>query len=148
MARGNKVLIFGGLAVLGFWALNKFRSVQALNVKVRGVNIPARAVTLSIANPGNNFLNLDNITADMVFNGNAVATVNFTQGATIPPGKTAVIQVPVKLNPLDAAGVFWDLLTGKKAGDYFTKGKFTIAGTVKADGVLVPFSETWDFANA
>jgi LEA14-like dessication related protein len=130
-------------------AAQKALSAKNLNLKVTGFDFKAKppVVELTLINPYQGFLELENITGDIIFNNNAIGTMYFNKLTALPPNKTIAIRVPVRLNPIDAAGILVDLINKPSSEwkKYFTNGKFTIAGSLTAENVILPYNQTWDF---
>ena len=125
----------------------KAKSAQNLNIKITGIDFPKKMVNITLINPYNGSLDLKSITGDVIFNGNAVGTLFFTTFTNIPPNKTVQINVPIRINPLDAGGVLLDLLKLKVSEwkNYFKKGTFSIKGDINMSNLLVPFEQNWKF---
>jgi LEA14-like dessication related protein len=143
LAGGALVLYATGKAV------QKTLSAQNLNLKLTNFDFKAKppVVEITLINPYQGFLELENITGDIIFNNNAIGTMYFNKLTALPPNRVIAIQVPVRLNPLDTAGILVDLLNKPKTEwkKYFTAGKFQIVGSMTAENVILPFKQTWQF---
>ena len=144
----KKILIGGSVAFLAFKLSQYLKNLKSINFKVKGVNLKAGAFTVSITNTTNSYLNIENLTADLIFNGSSFATIVQNTGLAIPARKTSILMIHIKINPLDAAGLLFDFLKSKNKSDFAKKGKFQILGTFKANNVTMAINENWDFANA
>lgn len=145
IAAGGALLAYASLK-----ATQKVLSAKNLNLKVTNFDFKAKppVVELSLINPYQGFLELENITGDIIFNNNYIGTLYFNKLTAIPPNKVIAVRVPVRINPLDAAGILVDLVN-KPTSDwkkYFTKGKFQIKGSLTAENIILPFESTWNFA--
>ncbi len=144
IAAGGALLAYASLK-----ATQKVLSAQNLNLKVTNFDLKAKppVVELSLINPYQGFLELQNITGDLIFNNNFFGTLYFNKLTAIPPNKIIVVKVPVRLNPLDASGILVDLINKPRTDwkKYFTNGKFQIKGSMTAENLILPFEATWKF---
>ena len=136
------------LTYLGLKGTQKLLSAQNLNIKVTNFDFQAKppSIEISMINPYQGFLELQNITGDLIFNNNFFGTMVFNKLTAIPPNKQIIIKVPVRVNPLDAGGVIVDLFKkpAKEWLSYFKKGKLVIKGTMTAENIILPFGTTFD----
>lgn len=96
---------------------------------------------MSIYNPYNGEVVVDNINSDLIFNNNAIATFNTTEQAVIKPNSQMDLKIPFKINSFDAFGVLVDVLKlGKdQIKEYFKKGNLTAKGNINSNGILIGF---------
>jgi LEA14-like dessication related protein len=144
------VLFGGGLLVWGSAkAAAKALSAKSLNVKLSNIDFATTPpkIEITLINPYKGYLELENITADLIFNGNAIGTIWFNQVTAIPPNKMVKIKTNVQLNLLDASGVLIDLINKPKKDwkKYFTSGKFQVKGSLTAENAILPLELTWQF---
>lgn len=144
-------LIGGGVLFLyaTYKATAKALSAKNLNVKLTNIDFAVKPpqVEITLINPYNGFLELENITADLIFNNNDVGTLFFNQVTAIPPNKMITIKTSVKINYLDASGILVDLINKPKKEwkKYFTNGKFQVKGSITAENAILPLELTYNF---
>lgn len=116
-------------------------SGKNLNIKLKTLNIPKKYVIISIYNPYNGEVVVDNINSDLIFNNNAIATFNTTEQAVIKPNSQLDLKIPFKVNSFDAFGVLVDVLKlGKdQIKKYFKVGNLTAKGNINSNGILIGF---------
>jgi LEA14-like dessication related protein len=144
--------LIGGGALLVYAAYKtaaKALSAKSLNVKLTNIDFATTPpkIEITLINPYNGYLELENITADLIFNGNAVGTIWFNQVTAIPPNKMVTIKTNVRVNFLDASGILVDLINKPKKDwkKYFTSGKFQVKGSLTAENAILPLDLTWNF---
>lgn len=145
IAAGGALLLYASLK-----ATQKALSAKNLNIKVTNFDLKAKppVVEISLINPYQGFLELQNITGDLIFNNNYFGTLYFNKLTALPPNKVIAIRIPVRINPLDAGGVLVDLFNKPVTEwkKYFTAGKFQIKGSLTAENIILPFESSWDFS--
>ena len=116
-------------------------SAKNLNIKLRGVDFLKKEIIMTITNPYNGNITVDNITGDVIFNNNNLATVAKTLPFDILANQSKDVKIPFKINNFDALGILLDVLKLPKAKikDYFIKGNLNVKGTVNSSGLLVDF---------
>jgi LEA14-like dessication related protein len=144
-------IIAGGavLVYAAFQGTAKALSGKNLNLKITNLDFQSKppVVEITMINPYQGFLELQNITGDIIFNGNSIGTLYFNKLTALPPNKVISIRVPVRFNPIDAAGIIVDLINKPKTEwrKYFANGKLEIAGTLSAENILLPYSSKFSF---
>lgn len=130
-----------GVVLLAKKAGSTIVSGKNLNIKLKTLNIPKKYVIMSIYNPYNGEVVVDNINSDLIFNNNAIATFNTTEQAVIKPNSQMDLKIPFKINSFDAFGVLVDVLKlGKdQIKEYFKKGNLTAKGNINSNGILIGF---------
>jgi LEA14-like dessication related protein len=130
-----------GVVLLAKKAGSTIVSGKNLNIKLKTLNIPKKYVIMSIYNPYNGEVVVDNINSDLIFNNNAIATFNTTEQSVIKPNSQMDLKIPFKINSFDAFGVLVDVLKlGKdQIKEYFKKGNLTAKGNINSNGILIGF---------
>lgn len=134
-------VIVTGVVLLAKKAGSTIVSGKNLNIKLKTLNIPKKYVIISIYNPYNGEVVVDNINSDLIFNNNAIATFNTTEQAVIKPNSQLDLKIPFKVNSFDAFGVLVDVLKlGKdQIKEYFKVGNLTAKGNINSNGILIGF---------
>lgn len=129
------------LGVAALIAVFKFTrkgiAAKTLNVKIANLKLlPVKnaSVVLSVINPTSTPINFSSITADVLLNNNAFATLNTNKPTTIQPNSSVNIDLPIKLNPLEGAKLAISLLT--KPTGYVVN----IQGTINSDNINFPIN--------
>lgn len=129
------------LGVAALIAVFKFTrkgiAAKTLNVKIANLKLlPVKnaSVVLSVINPTSTPINFSSITADVLLNNNAFATLNTNKPTTIQPNSSVNIDLPIKLNPLEGAKLAVSLLT--KPTGYIVN----IQGTINSDNINFPIN--------
>lgn len=142
----NKKLIpvIVGAGAIGAYYLYKFygkkQTAKNLNVKLRTIKlqpIQDAAVTMDVANPTNQDIVLNAITADLSINNKAISTLKFFGKKIIAANNSTLIDLKIQLNPMEVISLAADIF--KKTG---IAGEVTIKGTINAENLLLPFSIT------
>lgn len=137
------VLVIGGGGYLLYkHGISKSVSATNLNIKLRAVDLKKKTVTMTITNPYNGSITVDNITGDVIFNNNNIATVIKQEPFDILPNQSKDISLPFKINNFDAMGILIDIfkLPKDKIKEYFTKGNLAVKGTVNSNNLLIDFN--------
>jgi LEA14-like dessication related protein len=146
----NKIILGTGIVAAiiliarGF--LRKGEAIKALNVNVVTMDFNKKektfVVKLRLINPANASIRIKSIVGDVLWKGNAAATIDYRNEFILRPNEERTIDLPIKLN-LSLATVVSDLIFGK-AKDALN-GKFQIKAFVNAEGLVTPFEYEKDF---
>tara|TARA_R110000868_G_scaffold411573_1_gene705442 strand:- start:5542 stop:6009 length:468 start_codon:yes stop_codon:yes gene_type:complete len=142
-----------GAITLGivYWLYKKYvvKAITAanLNIKVSDINFPKKIIVLSITNPYKSDLLVDSIQGDLIFNDNSFASFSNFDKINIAKNSTTKLNLRVKLNLLNAAGILTDLIGKNKEQrkEYFLKGNFRVQGTANSSGLLFKFNQFYSF---
>lgn len=130
--------IFGGAALyLAYKFTRKGVTAKTLNVKIANIKLfPVKnaAVVLSVINPTSTPISFQSITADVLLNGDAFATLNTNKLTTIAANSSVNIDLPIKLNPIEGAKLALSLL--KKPAGYV----LNVNGTINSDNINFPIN--------
>lgn len=146
----NKIILGTGIVaaiiLIARGVLRKGEAIKALNVNVVTMDFNKKektfVVKLRLINPANASIRIKSIVGDVLWKGNAAATIDYRNEFTLRPNEERTIDLPIKLN-LSLATVVSDLIFGK-AKDALN-GKFQIKAFVNAEGLVTPFEYEKDF---
>lgn len=146
----NKIILGTGIVaaiiLIARGILRKGEAIKALNVNVVTMDFNKKektfVVKLRLINPANASIRIKSIVGDVLWKGNAAATIDYRNEFTLKPNEERTIDIPIKLN-LSLATVVSDLIFGK-AKDALN-GKFEIKAFVNAEGLVTPFEYEKDF---
>ncbi len=112
-------------------------TAKTLNVKIANIKLlPLKnaALVLSVINPTSAPISFKSITADVLLNGNAFATLNTNKQTSIAGNSSVNIDLPIKINPIEGAKLALSLLT-KPAGYIIN-----VVGTINSDNINFPIN--------
>jgi LEA14-like dessication related protein len=146
----NKIILGTGIVaaiiLIARGVLRKGEAIKALNVNVVTMDFNKKektfVVKLRLINPANASIRIKSIVGDVLWKGNAAATIDYRNEFILRPNEERTIDLPIKLN-LSLATVVSDLIFGK-AKDALN-GKFQIKAFVNAEGLVTPFEYEKDF---
>lgn len=127
----------------------KINDARALNYEITGLNLgfSGGSIVLTVINPTTSSYVIDSIVADIYDNNNRIALISFLGQATILPGSTTNLTLPLKIDPL---GTVVDLLQGasqlifdksKTANPNADKHVLQLNGTIVVQGFTIPFEQ-------
>lgn len=138
--------IVAAIILIARGVLRKGEAIKALNVNVVTMDFNKKektfVVKLRLINPANASIRIKSIVGDVLWKGNAAATIDYRNEFILRPNEERTIDLPIKLNLL-LATVVTDLIFGK-AKDALN-GKFQIKAFVNAEGLVTPFEYEKDF---
>lgn len=130
------VVLIGGLIAKKIFS--KVQTLKALNYNISKIDFNKKdktiVVFLRLINAGNEVLKIKNIVADIFWNGNNSATIDYRTPIELKSNEEQTIQIPIKLN-LSFAELVLNLIKDKTK---ILKGTFEIQGTINAEGLVVP----------
>lgn len=136
---------------VAYWLYKKYvvKAITAanLNIKVSDINFPKKIIVLSITNPYKSDLVVDSVQGDLIFNDNSFASFSNFDKINIAKNATTKLNLRVKLNLINAAGILTDLIgkNNQQRKDYFLKGNFRVQGTANSSGLLFKFNQFYTF---
>ena len=129
------VLVGAAALLFGLRFLRKGVAAQNLNTKIANLKlmpINKASIVLSVINPTSTPIGFNSITADVLLNGNAFATINTNRQTTINANSSINIELPIKINPLEGAKLAIDLL--KRPKGYVVN----VVGTINSNNINFP----------
>jgi LEA14-like dessication related protein len=132
------IAVLGLIGWLGWKYGRKVLAAKILNIKLKTVKISpisSAAIQLSIINPTNIDFSLDSITADLSINDYAISTLNYQKSTIIKANAESLLDLPIKINPLEGLTFLTKLIFNKSARKLDT---IKINGTVNGEGLNIP----------
>lgn len=139
----DKVLYLAAAGV-GVWAVSKYLShsltkgvnIQLVSFSIK--NISNVSVTIKIFNPTNNTINIDSISANILFNGSPIGTIQYINKTPIAPLSEVIwTGIKVNLTPDGAITVIQNIIDQKTSSG----GVITAQGYVFIHGLGMPFNQ-------
>jgi LEA14-like dessication related protein len=146
----NKIILGTGIVaaiiLIARGILRKGEAIKALNVNVVTMDFNKKektfVVKLRIINPSNASIRIKSIVGDVIWKGDAAATIDYRNEFVLKSNEERTIDLPIKLN-LSLATIVTNLILGKAKETL--NGKFEIRAFVNAEGLVVPFNYEKDF---